>query len=375
MENYLVSHVRDGNRGVVFKLFLSGLGLSRAEISRKTGISKPTVIKIIDYLLESNLILDMGEHGNAVGRKPTLYKLNKNAAYAVGVVMEGEYVRASLVNLVGEMQPTTLRRVGANFQYNFSVVIPEMIDDLLNASNVERKKIHGICVGIPGAYNPENHIVNYAPLVNITEPTCIRELEETLSRRYTLPVMVQNDVNLAVIGEYRTRGLVQSDLIYVSLGTGVGAAMILDGRLRFGTTWQCGEIGYTVFLRDGSTLAAGTDFLENRINLPELRRRFNLDPYSIAEDQRMEVIAYVSQLLSVAICNIVTLLDCDTIVLGGVLTQCLGSRFVQQVAAQVKNLSAIGPSVEEQQAIDPGILGAACTVLDDAIDKILSERA
>jgi predicted NBD/HSP70 family sugar kinase len=374
VKSYIASDVRDVNRNTVFRLLRLGGETSRAELTRLTGISSPTVIKIVEFMKEKGLVEESGAGSPTVGRKPQMIRLNKDAASAVGVILEGEYLRASIVNLAGDIYPSSLRRAGADLQESMTVILPEMIESLLALAHVDRASIRGIGLGIPGGYDPNTHVVNFAPLIRLTGPTCIAPYERALGERFAMPVVVDNDVNMAVLGEYRARALDGADLIYLSLGTGIGAGVMLGGALRHGNTWQCGEIGYMTFMDNYVPGHTHPGWLESRINLSAVREKFGFDPYHVEKALLPDVTDHISVPLAICISNVVSLLDCDTVVLGGILTQSLGNVFLESVRAKVQELCVLNVSVERQLCVDPGVLGAASVVLDRAIKAILSEQ-
>ena len=91
MKSFVASHLKDMNRKTVYKLVSQVREISKAEISRQTGISSPTVIKIVNFLLDNDFLLEAGEGDSALGRKPQLLKFNANAAYSIGAELEGDF--------------------------------------------------------------------------------------------------------------------------------------------------------------------------------------------------------------------------------------------------------------------------------------------
>ena len=348
--------------------------MSKSELSRLSGISSPTVIKIVDFLRDRGLVEETSGKNPGVGRKPQLVRLNPNAIYAVGVIIEGEYIRVGIVNIAGDIYPSNLRKAGANLAESLSVILPEMIESVVDAIVPNRIGIRGIGLGVPGGYNPKTHVVNFAPLIHLNEPTSIAHHEQLLKDRFSLPVFVDNDVNMAALGEYRMRKLNHSDLIYISFGTGIGAGIILDGHLRTGNTWQCGEIGYMTFIGNYTPGYQRPGWLENEINLTALREKFNFDPYKPNGQSLPAVIDYVSNSLAICISNVVSLLDCDRVVLGGVIAQSLGMPLIECVNSKVQGLCVLPTNVERQTSLDPGVVGAASVVIDHAIKATLSDK-
>ena len=372
MKPYIASDLRDMNRRTIFQLLSENDEISKAELARRSGISTPTVIKIVDFLLEKGLVLETGERSMALGRKPVMLKLNKGAFYAAGVILEGEYIRAGLVNLRREIGPVSVRHVGTDLSEGLGAALPEMIASLIASAGIDPSRVKGIGIGVPGGYNPDAHEVNFAPLVNINGPQSIERYERALEQRFGAPVYVDNDANMAVLGEHQARKN-PPDLIYISLGTGIGAGLVLDGKLRRGGTRQCGEIGYMTFIEGYAAGRSTPGWLESRVNLKALREKFGFEPFRPDGGNLPEIIDYVSAPVSVCVSNIVSILDCQTVVLGGVLAQALGEPFLTSVAGRVKDLSVLDVSIQAQLCPDPGIVGAASVALDRAVRNLLKE--
>jgi predicted NBD/HSP70 family sugar kinase len=372
MKSYIASDLRDMNRHTIFQLLFEHDEVSKAELARQSGISMPTVIKIVDFLLEKGLVRETGERSTALGRKPVMLQLNKDAILAAGVILEGEYLRAGLVNLRRESGPVAVRHVGCSLPDGLGEALPEVIASLIAGAGVDPAHIRGIGIGVPGGYNPDTHEVNFAPLVDVNGPLSITRHERALETRFGAPVRVDNDANMAVLGEHQARKG-ESDLIYVSLGTGIGAGLVLDGNLRRGGTWQCGEIGYMTFTGDCVAGRGSPGWLESRVNLKALREKFGFEPFRPFDGDLTEVIDSVAEPVAICVGNIVSLLDLRTVVLGGVLTQALGSPFLAAVAARVKALCVLDASIEPQRCPEPGVVGAGSLALDGAIQEILSQ--
>ena len=374
MKSYVASHLKDMNRMTVYNLIASSDEISKADISRVTGISSPTVIKIVNFLLEKELVIEAGEGIAAIGRKPQMLRLNSNNMFAIGVIFEGDYIRAGIVNLSGKIIKSTITKVNPEFEEIVTGVLPQIIDKLIEETRIDGANIIGIGIGVPGLYDPEKRIISLAPLVNINEPLDIQWLVEGLAQRYGVPVIVGNDVNMDVMGEYRSLKLDNSDFIYISLGTGLGAGIILNGKLRVGCTYQCGEIGYMAFLDDYMGGRTNPGWLESRVNLRALSQRFDFDPYDTSKSDIDAIINYVSIPVSLCINNIVTFLDCDRITLGGVITESLGDRFINAVSAKVSKLSISDVKLQRQVSKDSGVVGASFEIIDSVISGILTEQ-
>ena len=135
-ENFIASDLKELNRKTVYMLLKSGETLSRAKIARKTGISAPTILKIIDYFLAKGLVEEIGNgsSNNRVGRKPMLLTFNPDAMYTVGVKYDGYYLQIGLVNLVGTVVNSMVRYIGTDISGFLEEYLPTCVLELIEQS-------------------------------------------------------------------------------------------------------------------------------------------------------------------------------------------------------------------------------------------------
>ena len=167
MRPYLSSDLKSLNRQTVFDILCDMGQISKSDISRISHISAPTVMKIIDFFIEKEMIREVGEGVSALGRKPQLIELNPNRYYAIGVIHEGDTLKVGLVNLLGDLKALRKIRINQSFFNTIDIALPVMIENLLADMNVNSDDILGIGIGIPGIYDVENSEIIAAPLIGI----------------------------------------------------------------------------------------------------------------------------------------------------------------------------------------------------------------
>lgn len=128
MASFIQTHLKDMNRKTVFDLLSSVDSISRAEISRRTGISSPTVIKIVSYFQEKGLVIELGEGSiSTAGRKPQLIRFNPDAAWSIGVVYEGDYLDVGFVDLNGNIKHRKRFKAVANLDEMLELRLPVIL--------------------------------------------------------------------------------------------------------------------------------------------------------------------------------------------------------------------------------------------------------
>jgi predicted NBD/HSP70 family sugar kinase len=222
--------------------------ISRASVSKITGLSKQTVSEIVAGLEDNGWVRTVGRTEGHVGRRAVVYEIVPEAATVASVDLGGTKVRVSICNLVGaviaeEVEPTN--PVGGH-----TVVrqVSELIKRTAARTSADMKAPRIAVVGVPGVPDPATGHINMAPNIpgidKIDAPALWRE-------QLGIEVFVENDVNLAALGEHwLTKRGDRDDLVYLSVGTGIGAGIVIGGQLIRGNSGAAGEIGYLPFGAD-----------------------------------------------------------------------------------------------------------------------------
>ena len=228
----------------------------------------------------------------------------------------------------------------------------------------------------PGTYDPARRVLDYAPAIGVFGPVEIGPWMDGMTQKFGVPVYVENDTNAQCMGEHelcRAR-----DLVYVSAGTGVGAGVMLDGRLRRGETNKCGEIGYNVFFEDYKRTARAAGCLEQRIGYHVLEQQFALDRFSrrsqIPPALLAQMAAQVTKPLALCIANLTHVLDCSTVVLGGEVAELLGDALLDALNARLEELCLSPVRVRRPASADDGLIGMAAHITRMEVDALLEEE-
>lgn len=375
MKTYVASHLKDMNRRKVYRILSECEVTSKSEISRLTEISAPTVIKIINFFQEKGLVEDLGDGEAVLGRKPQMLRLRKNRYYAIGVIFEGDYLKLGITNLRNEIVCLKKTRVREPFEKIMSSTLYHRINELLVESNIRLSDVLGIGIGLPGIYDATNQTIIMAPLIGIEEKTDISPMIQSLEERYHLPVLVDNDLNMEVQGEFISKHLSErDDLIYLSIGTGIGSGVMLNGKLRRGIRYMCGEVGYMSFQPDYETAVSKMGWLEGQVNINALCERYHSESLSdLDESARQEAIQHVSDCVAMCINNMIMCYDCGYFSVGGEMFHLLGEKLFDAISQKVKKLSVLEPNLYRAVGGEPGVIGAAGVVLTAEMNRMLEE--
>jgi predicted NBD/HSP70 family sugar kinase len=243
----VAADLKISNRKTVYRLIRQQGGLSKAEISRITGISPPTVLKIIDYFSSFGLVAETGAGISSVGRRPQLLRAVPDAAYTLGALFDGRRLSLGLVDLAGDVKAVRRSQTIPDLKNLLEIDLPGEALSLIGDQGIHPETVKGIGIGVPCVVDRSSDIVRFAPLAGVHEDFNCAPLLRSLESRLGCPAFLENDANVAALGEHAARGGGTGvDLILVELGRGLGAGIVLDGNLRRGPRCMAGEIGYLV---------------------------------------------------------------------------------------------------------------------------------
>jgi len=212
--------------------------VSRAELARRTGISRPTVSLVLTALLEDGLVqettLDPGQpHYGAV-----YYEADAEAALVLGVDFGSHSVRTALCDLAGEVRAREEIRSRGSVEERIDA-LASTCRSLLRTSKLDSGLLERAVVALPAVVSPTDCGVSSPDLPGIGASG----LKDQLERAVGAPVTLENDVNLAAIGEQR-QGVAQGadDFAFILVGAGLGAAIVLGGKLHRGQNGAAGEL-------------------------------------------------------------------------------------------------------------------------------------
>jgi predicted NBD/HSP70 family sugar kinase len=238
--------LKDLNERTVLEAIRASAPISRAEISRRVGISKPTVSLALQSLLQAGLVRETAHDGAGPSYGATFFEPEPEAAFVVGLDLGARFVRGAVCDVRGELRARQDVELAEPTRAASAAAIEGLLASLLDASGVAAERVDGVVLGVPGAV--QGSAIHLALNVAGLEDG---DFGGELSQRLGLPVSIENDINLAALGE-RWRGVARGvdDFVFISIGTGLGAGLVLRGELHRGHTGAAGELDY---LRVGMT--------------------------------------------------------------------------------------------------------------------------
>jgi len=369
------TEMRGINRSAILEIIRRESPIARTTIAKRLGISLPTVMRIVDQLVEEGFVQPHGETEWSGGRRRPLLEFNSHGNVVLGVDMGGTKLYGALSEISGRIiAEDEVDRKGAEGEDCYRL-LTKLIDDLLDCPEVRGRRVRGIGVGAPGITHHREGIVKWAYALNWKD----FPLKTRLNKRYKLPITVDNDVNLAALGElWFGAGQDAQNMVLITLGAGIGAGIIVDGTLYRGSSEASGEIGHMISGREYlgksyvdfgvlESVASATGMLSRipknttAAGNPSIEAIFEADRHKQAWARG--VLDEATDALAIAIANLAVLLDPELIVLGGPLTPYAGS----MLDAISKRMQGTIPSVPKLVVSNLGlratVMGAIVTVL------------
>ncbi len=214
---------------------------TRPEIGRALDLSAASVSRIVGRLLHAGLVVESGGSPGGSGRPAAVIAFNRRAGSVVAVVLGASHCTGALADLSGELLSQDIRLTGGAGSA-FSTLVAA-IDDLRAEADRQGIPVAAVAVGVPAILDPDSGLGIGGPRVEWEG----FEVVGQLARRVDVPFTVENDVNLAALAHaWRGEGRQCDDFATISLGIGVGGAIVSNGRLVKGRHNAAGEVGYLV---------------------------------------------------------------------------------------------------------------------------------
>ena len=346
---------------------------TQAELSRQTGLSTATVSNIVKVLHDAGVVAT--EPTTSSGRRALSVRLNSNSAVAVGIDFGRRHLRVVLANLAYEVlaeQNITLP-LGHEADVSISAAV-DLLDSLLEDAGVRRADIVGVGAGIPG---PIDHRTGTVAQGAILPEWVGFHLLAHLEERLGLPVFVDNDANLGALSEVTWgphNGV--ENLVFVKIGSGIGAGLILNGLLFYGQVGVTGEIGHATIVEHGAVCRCGNrgclETVASTTTMSELLSRGQPEPLTPDEIVRRALAGHPAVLRVIddaglavgrALGNVANLINPEVIVIGGPLAD-LGEILLEPIRRGL--LRHAVPLIGETTTVTMSALGARAEVLGAA---------
>ncbi|MDJ0340090.1 ROK family transcriptional regulator [Streptomyces sp. H10-C2] len=390
--------LRAMNDRAALDLLLEHGPLSRTRIGKLTGLSKPTASQLLARLEGAGLVLATGTTAGRPGPNAQLYSVNPAAAHVAGLDVTPIRIRAAVADItgrtVGEFElPTPGRRAQDTVEQ-----VVQAVDGATKAAGLNRSDLHRVVIGTPGAFDPSTGRLRYAShLPGWHSTTLLDELAAALG----VPLEYDNDVNLAAVAEQRVGAARDhEDFVLLWNEEGIGAAIVIGGRLHRGWTGGAGEVGFlpvpgTPLVRHvAKANNGGFQELAGCNAVLRMARELGLAPVTGAPLQDLaatllaeaaeradggdtgphaELLARIATGLAIGLASMVAVLDPELIVLTGSVIVAGGEPLRSLIQAELAELAVPRPrlvigAVQEHPVLCGALQSALATTRDEVFD-------
>ncbi|MFB5195985.1 ROK family transcriptional regulator [Neobacillus sp. KR4-4] len=255
------------NRSIILDTIRKHGPISRSDIAKLINISPTTVTSAVNELINEGVVREDGIGTSNGGRKPVLLRFDPNTKYIIGVSISNSFIKISEMNLEGNILRKEIH--STNYQQGEEIInltltiIQQFLHSMENLEDCE-----GISIITPGIVDARRGIISYNTKLKLYDIP----LKEMVEQRFGLPTYLDNDTNAFVLAENYFGSFGQyKDLVYITIGDGVGSGIMLNGKIIRGYKGSSGELGHTSIVKGGQKCECGNEgCLENYVNWPAI---------------------------------------------------------------------------------------------------------
>ncbi|HUK66073.1 MAG TPA: ROK family transcriptional regulator [Anaeromyxobacteraceae bacterium] len=384
------------NRMAVIRLVKAEPGLSRVELAQRTGLTKTTVGLLVLELIREGWLRQIEPLASPrAGRRPTPLALDRERLGLLGAEVGVDYLNIVSCNLRGEILSSRMIAYRHGEVGRSVSRLCRLVADAHSALVAQGRRTLGLGVGVPGIIDPEKGILRFAPNLGWYDIPFAELLRKGLAEVACgeLAVNVLNEANAAALSEYLFgREHHDGPLVYLSMGIGLGAGVVLGGRLYLGQRGLAGEVGHTILERRGPPCACGRRgcaeaFVSQRAvsrhatgkNSPILAIEELAARIEHRDGATVRAAARAGEYLGVLMQNLRNTLDPEVLVLGGPLCQ-LGPDFIESAKRAMLRNAGLHDETPvsirlSRFGLDAGAVGAAGSVLQGVLNPSASPKA
>lgn len=333
--------IQELNRSIILKTIQDNGPISRSEIAKRNKISSTTVTAAVKKLIKQGLVYEEGIGASSGGRKPILIRFSSDSKFIIAVAITNSAIKIAETNLEAKIKRLEIYSVNKLTGKKFIDYLLKSIGQFLEIYSNLRKCI-GISVTSPGIISVDKAVIHENTKLKLKNTP----LKEIIEKQFKLKVWLENDTNAIVLAEKRFGAYKKSkNLIYITIGDGVGAGIVVNGHIFRGHSGGTGEFGHTSIDRNGIPCDCGNKgCIENYINwsavyskilssvaqgkhtmmlelingdIKQITPSILLDALEKNDQLAKEIMTETAAYLATGIVNLVNLLNPDVIILGG----------------------------------------------------------
>lgn len=378
------------NRTVILDALRTSGALSRQGIIAETGLSSATVNRLVDILKQDRLVIDGALEPSNGGRPRQLLEFNARARSVLVLALGREGVSGAVADLAGGIIRREERPAPEGLRGGRQLIdeIVDFASELADQARAEGAPPRALAVGVPGVTTGEEGLVEFAPALGWSSVPLGARLSDALG----IPVRIENDVNLVAIAAHRQQSDPSSHLVALVADIGVGAGLILDGRLHRGRLGAAGEVGY-LLMENGSLDRPWPGFgdLESRAGIDGITQRMTAaglegDGPPVARVEALfaqartgtpaavGLVREIADDFSLVVADIAVLLSPDVLALGGRTFELGGDLLVPAIRSRLEGRIPLVPRLYVSDSAELQLLGGAALALDASANDAVIVR-
>jgi len=386
------------NRMTIVNIIKSNEFISRQQIAELTGLTPAAITGIIRELIMMGFVTEVGLGESQGGRRPVELKFNCRAGYVIGIEVTSQEIAIAIADL--KNYPHYITRINVDMS-DPSVAIDKLVaavEDIIFSEEQKNKKFLGVAIAFPGLIKVNEGIIKRS--VNLGKKWTNILLKDALEKRLGIPVFIENNPKVATMGEkWFGGGTCCENLIYINMGEGISAGIMLEDCIIQGSRGFAGQIGHTVMIEQGPLCNCGNrGCLEAICGIPALVRKVHEElPYINGEDAlrkrfemynkisindiieialleqsyAREILRQAGKYVALATANLINLFNPDEVFIGGKLAAA-AEIFIEEFRETIS--SHVFPEVGEATTInistlgeDSGVVGACALALKNLL--------
>lgn len=362
------SLVREINERRALEILRTHGALHAAEIARLVGLSRPTTADILRELVEYGLVQEYLPGEDDSKRARSVYEAVSDIKVSLGIDIGSRFIRASIGDLDGKIRSAYSVAVKAKSLKAITEYIHQAVDGALKDAGYKLKDVAAICVGTPGVINQSSGIVSIAGTITALDGV---NLSDLIKKEFGVKPTVENDINVLTVAEQSAgQGKSCANFCVLSVGSGLGGGLVLNGQLHRGHHGAAGEVFYIPFgdphdKHRSDTNPSGDRIAEIARNLAKKYKQSSLtEPYSTIDILQAAkagdalgkaVIEQEAERIALYIAAVSAITDVELIVLsGGIGRQ--ADFFIAPIKKLVSEIIPFPPRIEVSKLGDNGIL-------------------
>ena len=349
--------INSKSRQDVVKIIRDGGRIGRAEIARIVGLSIPTIMKISSDLVSMGLIREVGKGESSGGKPPKLLEFVPDTFYSVGLDIGTNNLTCVITDCAASIVHKTVWPTNRRMLDRMNDRMCDCIQTTLDNAGLEREKILGIGLAMPGLIDFETGRIIFSPNFNLVDVDIVAPVRE----RFGLPVRIENVTRAMAFGE-KNFGLCRNvgNFLCVNLGYGIGSAVVIDGQLYRGSSSTAGELGHITIKPHGTRcecgkrgcleavasanaiardakarLAAGEQSLVGELvegEIEAVSTKLIFEAAHSGDALALEIVDEAIDCLAIGLASMTTMFDPELVVLEGGMSR-MGAPFIDRVSA------------------------------------------